>query len=92
MLKIIYSILSYFYLLLGVVATLDKSVGRVVDALKRKDMLQNTIIVFMADNGAQTEGFLANYGSNYPLRGVNAVLHKYCINETTHATFDFARD
>lgn len=59
-------------MLLGVVATLDESVGRVVDALKRRNMLKNTIIIFMSDNGAQTEGFLANYGSNYPLRGVNA--------------------
>lgn len=65
-------LISYI-LLLGVVATLDKSVGRVIDALKRKDILNNSIIIFMADNGAQTEGYLANYGSNYPLRGVNAI-------------------
>ncbi|KYM99142.1 Arylsulfatase B, partial [Cyphomyrmex costatus] len=54
----------------SVVATLDKSVGRVVDALNKKDMLKNTIILFMSDNGAQTEGFLENFGSNYPLRGL----------------------
>ncbi|XP_011689848.1 PREDICTED: arylsulfatase B-like isoform X3 [Wasmannia auropunctata] len=58
----------------SVVATMDKSVGRVVDALKRRDMLKNTIIIFMADNGAQTEGYLANYGSNYPLRGLKLSL------------------
>ncbi|XP_011881608.1 PREDICTED: arylsulfatase B-like isoform X2 [Vollenhovia emeryi] len=58
----------------SVVATLDESVGRVVDALKKKDMLKNTIILFMSDNGAQTEGYLENYGSNYPLRGVKFTL------------------
>jgi len=58
-------------LLLGVVATLDKSVGRVIEALKKKDMLKNSIITFMSDNGAQSEGDMINYGSNYPLRGVN---------------------
>lgn len=61
---------------LGVVATLDESVGRVIDALKRTDMLKNSIIIFIADNGAQTEGIMQNYGSNYPLRGVNAALYK----------------
>ncbi|XP_025270578.1 arylsulfatase B isoform X1 [Camponotus floridanus] len=54
----------------SVVATLDESVGRVIDALKKTDMLNNSIIVFISDNGAQTEGFLQNYGSNYPLRGL----------------------
>lgn len=63
----------------SVVATLDKSVGRVVDALKRKDILNNTIIIFMADNGAQTEGYLANYGSNYPLRGVKFTLFEGAV-------------
>lgn len=76
-------------MLLGVVATLDKSVGRVVDALKRKNILNNTIIIFMADNGAQTEGFLANHGSNYPLRGVNAILYKQI---KIRILLDFARN
>lgn len=56
---------------LGTVATLDESVGRIMDALKRADMLKNSIILFISDNGAQTEGLWQNYGSNYPLRGVN---------------------
>ncbi|XP_011269374.2 arylsulfatase B [Camponotus floridanus] len=54
----------------SVVATLDESVGRIIDALRKTDMLKNSIIVFISDNGAQTEGFLQNYGSNYPLRGL----------------------
>lgn len=52
------------------VSLLDKSVGKVVTALREKRMLQNSIILFMSDNGAQTQGVHANHGSNYPLRGV----------------------
>ncbi|KAK9300129.1 hypothetical protein QLX08_007059 [Tetragonisca angustula] len=33
-------------------------------------MLENSIVVFMSDNGAPTEGILSNQGSNYPLRGI----------------------
>ena len=49
---------------------MDESVGKVVQALKEANMLENSIIVFMSDNGAPTVGLLENYGSNYPLRGV----------------------
>ncbi|XP_047354134.1 arylsulfatase B-like [Vespa velutina] len=54
----------------GVLNALDQSVGRVVDALQRAKLLENSIILFTSDNGAQTEGFLENHGSNYPLRGM----------------------
>lgn len=52
------------------VSRLDKSVGEVVAALRRRKMLDNSIIVFMSDNGAPTIGIYNNTGSNYPLRGV----------------------
>ncbi|EFN89886.1 arylsulfatase B [Harpegnathos saltator] len=53
------------------VVTMDESIGRVVDALRRADMLKNSIIVFMSDNGAPTKDqILYNFGSNYPLRGM----------------------
>ncbi|XP_031833935.1 arylsulfatase B isoform X2 [Nomia melanderi] len=58
----------------GVMTALDESVGRVVKALKEAEMLENSIIVFMSDNGAQTVGFLENFGSNYPLRGLKFTL------------------
>ncbi|XP_076234561.1 arylsulfatase B [Calliopsis andreniformis] len=58
----------------GVLTALDESVGRVVEALRKAKMLENSIIVFMSDNGAQTTGMLANYGSNYPLRGLKFTL------------------
>lgn len=72
-----YNVWNYKRLSVGVVATLDESVGRVIDALRRTDMLKNSIIIFIADNGAQTEGIMQNSGSNYPLRGVNAVSYKH---------------
>lgn len=54
------------------VSMLDQSVGSVVTALREKHMLENSIILFMSDNGAKPEGIHANHGSNYPLRGVTS--------------------
>ncbi|XP_020289254.1 arylsulfatase B-like [Pseudomyrmex gracilis] len=58
----------------SVIGALDESVGRVIDALNKADMLKNSIVIFISDNGAQTEGFMHNYGSNYPLRGLKLSL------------------
>ncbi|RVE43405.1 hypothetical protein evm_011942 [Chilo suppressalis] len=53
----------------GLVTTLDNSVGNIIAVLAERDILQNTIIVFVSDNGAPTLGAKKNFGSNYPLRG-----------------------
>ncbi len=53
------------------VSKLDDSVGQVVTALKQRDMLKDSIILFMSDNGAPTIGVHANGGSNHPFRGVS---------------------
>ncbi|XP_076645885.1 arylsulfatase B [Halictus rubicundus] len=66
----------------GVLTALDESVGKVVKALNDAKMLNNSIIVFMSDNGAQTVGLLENYGSNYPLRGLKFTLFEGGIRGT----------
>ena len=40
----------------AVVEHMDRSIGRLVDALKQRGELDNTIIMFMSDNGASAEG------------------------------------
>ncbi|CAG9862985.1 unnamed protein product [Phyllotreta striolata] len=54
----------------AMVSMLDKSVGDVVKALRDRRMLQNSVILFLSDNGAAPTGVHANRGSNYPFRGM----------------------
>ncbi|XP_054740274.1 arylsulfatase B [Anastrepha obliqua] len=49
---------------------LDESVGRIVQELQARNMLQDSIIVFSTDNGGPPQGFNLNHASNWPLRGV----------------------
>jgi arylsulfatase A-like enzyme len=55
----------------AMVSKLDESVGRIVRALQRRHMLENSIIVFLSDNGAPTKGRQPNWGSNWPFKGVS---------------------
>jgi arylsulfatase B len=49
---------------------LDKSVGELYDALVEKDVIDNTYIIFMSDNG----GCFYGGGKNSPLRGSKGTL------------------
>ena len=55
----------------AMVSLLDKAVGDVIDALDKKNMLNNSIILFFSDNGAPIEGINSNSGTNFPFRGVS---------------------
>lgn len=40
----------------AMVSRLDKSVGEVVEALDKSNMLENSVILFLSDNGAPVVG------------------------------------
>ncbi|XP_048511627.1 arylsulfatase J isoform X2 [Athalia rosae] len=58
----------------AMLSKLDDSVGVVVDTLRKRGMLQNSVIVFSSDNGGPAAGFNLNAASNWPLRGVKNTL------------------
>ncbi|MGK0219254.1 MAG: arylsulfatase A-like enzyme [Planctomycetota bacterium] len=50
----------------SMVTAMDEGVGRVVDALRARGELENTLIVFLSDNGGAT----TNHSDNGPWRGM----------------------
>ncbi|XP_023245172.1 arylsulfatase I isoform X2 [Copidosoma floridanum] len=58
----------------AIASVMDSSVGKVVEALEKKNMLRDSIIVFTTDNGGPAAGFNLNAASNWPLRGVKDTL------------------
>ncbi|XP_014290774.1 arylsulfatase I [Halyomorpha halys] len=56
---------------------LDWSVGEIVSSLGKKGVLDNSIIVFMSDNGGlPASPFRQNGASNWPLRGEKKSVHE----------------
>ncbi|XP_074604994.1 arylsulfatase B-like [Brevipalpus obovatus] len=58
----------------GMLSAMDDSIGIIMESLQHHDMLQNSIICFMSDNGGPANGFMGNFASNWPLRGVKDTL------------------
>ena len=54
----------------AMVKSMDDGIGRVLNALKSKGLTENTLVIFMPDNG----GDYKYGGSNLPLRGQKATL------------------
>lgn len=58
---------------LGMLTSLDDSVGSIIQSLNENGMLEDSIVLFLADNGAPADDPIWGYensGSNWPLRGV----------------------
>ncbi|XP_063698187.1 arylsulfatase B-like [Culicoides brevitarsis] len=81
-------------------AILDEGVGKIMKALKEQKMLENSIVVFISDNGAPTVGLHSNMGSNYPFRGQKnsgwegsfrtpAVIYSPLIKKPGRISFDY---
>lgn len=62
------------------ISKLDKDVGRIVEQLREKGLLNNTLILFTSDNGAN-RGFARFFKSNGPLRGTKRDLYEGGIRE-----------
>jgi len=65
----------------GMLLAMDRSIGRVLDRLDKHGIADNTIVVFMNDNGGGGStglyaGHSRNYANNKPLRG-----HKFDVLE-----------
>lgn len=63
----------------GMLAALDDNIGLVLAKLREHKLEENTLIIFLSDNGAPNHGATAN--SNLPLRGYKAQLLEGGIRE-----------
>ena len=60
----------------GMIYNLDRNVGRVLDSLDQLGLADNTIVLFLTDNGGPTLNCDFSWGSNYPLRGSKHSLYE----------------
>lgn len=80
-------------IILAMVSRLDKSVGDILEALSKKNMLKNSVVVFISDNGSPNLGVYRNWGSNFPLRGVSTVWleTKFSSSKSIFKILEFAK-
>ncbi|MFR9496991.1 MAG: sulfatase [Rikenellaceae bacterium] len=69
----------------SIVEGMDKSLGDIMDYLEQRDIADNTIIMFMSDNGGYTVGVRAEtfdgVGKNTPLRAGKGSLYEGGVRE-----------
>ena len=53
----------------AMVYEMDRTIGQVMKALKDRNILDNTIVIFSGDNGGAANGMDNNFASNFPFRG-----------------------
>jgi arylsulfatase A-like enzyme len=68
----------------GMVAAMDESVGRIVDAVEKKGIASNTLFVFSSDNGGPDPGRVT---SNGPLRAAKATVYEGGVRVPAFATW-----
>jgi arylsulfatase A-like enzyme len=70
----------------GLIAEMDAGVGRVVDAVEKQGLRENTLFIFASDNGGLTvKGDIAR---NDPLRGGKGSLYEGGVRVAAFATWD----
>jgi arylsulfatase A-like enzyme len=57
----------------GMLASMDRAVGRVLDALRRNGLERDTLVMFFSDNGGPTQQTTSR---NDPLRGVKGQMYE----------------
>lgn len=72
----------------AVISRLDKAVGDLVDGLKKRNLFDNTVIIFISDNGGNAEpGVEGAYKGEHPGGPKSAVNIGQCWAELTNTPF-----
>jgi hypothetical protein len=69
----------------GMIYNLDRHLGRVFDTLEKNKYLENSLVVFLTDNGGPIGGCDFSWSSNYPLRGSKHTLWEGGVRGVTFA-------
>ncbi|XP_054721614.1 arylsulfatase B-like [Uloborus diversus] len=76
----------------GMASAMDDSIGEVFSALDKAGMLDDSIIIFSTDNGAEVAAVNNATGSNFPLRGAKFTLLEGAIRGTAFVWSRFLRN
>lgn len=60
----------------GMLTAVDESIGKVIEALKKRNMWNDTLVVVTTDNGGPTDICAVQGSSNYPKRGGKCTVYE----------------